>query len=467
VAFNHSYTFGFTTKPDSGDKNGLCTISNVVTNPSSFLIKTADNDPSDDNPADLNNFDTKDDNDRAVSTWAYSSDKQLLQPVSGYNWKWDWTIDDASVVHNLNIVGLKSNQIVVGGVSGVTDKGTKINATVDMAGFSNMTFSGNGLSGTSDVYVFLCSNPWPATLSGIWSPWTDTNQCQDASGNTITCSNYNYKFYYCRDAGLPGTADDLPAVANPALIIGSSAGDLICTDGSTCNSQGAACGTKGTCIWNVLKESYFFREAVPQAGEITDIQSTGAGGQIVLSWYSPVSVTAPVTSFKIYYGLASGNASSYITSLNLSEAHCNKVNNINYCSYNVGNLVDGQSYYFKVSSLTDKKAESPLSGSKAVTPTDTTAPAAPTGLTVALKDSKITITWKANTDDALYYRLFHGLFAGKKAADSVDSPNNTTSLTFDQSNYRAGDNYFYLAAIDKSGNVSATSDEVDLVIPAK
>ena len=560
VTFKNSYTYSFTTMSDNSGKNGLCTINNVVVNPDSFLIKTADNDTSDDNPGDLTTFDTKDDNDRAILAWAYSSDNQLLQPVSGYNWKWNWKIVDTSVVNNANINNLKTNQVVVRGVSGATDKSTKINASVDMSEFSNITNVGDGVSGTSEVYVFLCANPWPAEINGLWTPWVD--KCTDAAGQGISgCIDYNYKFYYCRDAGQPGTADDLPAVTNPALILGSS-GNLICSNnGNPCSGQGTACGTGGTCIWNVLKESYFFREAIPQAGEITDIRSTGVSGQIVISWYSPLSTLAPVTSFKIYYGLTSGNTSSYITSLSLSEAHCNISNNINYCSYLVGNLVDGQNYYFKVSSLTDKKAESPLSGGKEVTPTDTIAPAIPNwysvdpatsniarvmfwpskvnqhfdlskGLWVTDSDGKsgaeidkltycqkfypntifvesykletintwkaggnmgnytntvmsyrcvlstdpspvtisndsINITWVANTDDTLYYRLFHGILAGKKTADSVDSPNNTTSLVLDQSKYRVGDNFFYLAAIDKSGNVSDTSGEIKVVIPAK
>lgn len=467
VAFKNSYAFGFTTMSDNSGKNGLCTISSVAISPDSFLIKTADNDASDDNPGDTATFDKKSDNDRAVSAFAYSSDNQLLQPIPGYSWNWDWKIIDISVAEKLNISGLKSNQMVVKAVSGVTDKSTKIAATVNMTGFQNASFEGNNLSGTSELYVFLCANPWPMEINGRWNPWAD--KCTDSLGNSISgCLNYNYKFYYCRDAGEKGTADDLPAVADPALILGSS-GSLICsTNGNACGTSakaGDSCGSGGTCIWNILKESYFFREAIPQSGEITEIRSTGAGKQIFLSWKSPVSTVAPITSFKVYYGLTSGTASSYITSLTLSQASCNVQDNINYCSYLVNNLVDGEKYYFKVSALTDKKAESPLSGSKEVIPTDTTAPAAPTGLKVeATNDGKLTISWKANSDDALYYRLFHGIFSGKRASDSVDSPNNATSMTFNQSDYRAGDHFFYLAAIDKSGNVSPTSDEVKITI---
>jgi len=465
VYFKNAYAFSFTTMADSGGKNGLCTISDVVVNPDSFLIRSADNDASDDVPADAA-FDTKSDNDRVVAAYAYSSDKQLLQPITGYNWNWKWNIADPSVAQNLNITGLKSNQMVVGAVKGVTDKSTKITATVDMSGFSNAMLDGNGLSGASDLYVFLCANPWPMEVDGKWSPWVDTNSCKDASGNTIACTNYNYKFYYCRDAGVAGTADDLPAVTDPALILGTSGGDLICSsNGTACPSAGGACGVNGTCIWNVLKESYFFREAIPQAGEIWEIKSTGAGGQVAVSWYTPISTTAPVTSFKIYYGLAGGKSSSYITSLNLSEASCIVKDGKDYCSYAINKLTDGESYYFKVSAITDKKAESPLSGSKEAIPTDTTAPAKPAGLKATISGEQIKISWTANTDDTLYYRLFHGIFAGKKAADSVDSPNNVNNLVVNTSSYRVGDNFFYLAALDKSGNLSATSDEIKVIIP--
>ena len=463
VAFKNSYTFGFKTLGDNDSNNGLCTINKVITDPGSFLIKSADNDPSDDVPGSAN-FDKADDNDRLVSAFAYSADDQLLQPISGYMWNWNWRITDTSVANNLNITGLTNNEIVVGGVAGVTDKSTQVVATVNMLGFKNATFTGDGLSGVSDLYVFLCSNPWPAEINGKWNPWTD--QCTDAFGNNISgCVNYNYKFYYCRDAGKVGTADDLPAVTNPALILGSS-GNLICsTDGTSCSKQNAACGDNGTCIWNVLKESYFFREAIPTAGEIWEIKSTGASGQVSLSWYTPINVATPITSYKIYYGPTSGKASSYITSLSLKEASCKVKDNKNYCSYIISGLVNGQTYSFKVSALTDKKTESLLSGSKEIIPTDTTAPAQPTGLSAKLTDTKLIISWNANNDDTMYYRLFHGLFSGK-IAESIDTSDKTTSLSLDRSNYRSGDHFFHLAAVDDSGNTSLLSNELKVTIPA-
>jgi len=162
----------------------------------------------------------------------------------------------------------------------------------------------------------------------------------------------------------------LPAVIDPALILGSS--NLICSvGGAACENQNTPCGEGGTCIWNVLKESYFFREAIPQSGEITEVKSTGAGGQIAISWYAPINNLAPAASFKVYYGLVPTGTSSYVVPLTLAEASCNVNGDKNYCSYLVNGLIDNQKYYFKVSAISEKKAESPLSGSMEVIVTDT------------------------------------------------------------------------------------------------
>ncbi|MFH1225888.1 MAG: hypothetical protein V1684_01205 [bacterium] len=58
-----------------------------------------------------------------------------------------------------------------------------------------------------DVRVFDCANPWPALPDDIysWQPWQDD----------VT----NFQFYYCRDRGAIGTSDDLPALANPPVIV--------------------------------------------------------------------------------------------------------------------------------------------------------------------------------------------------------------------------------------------------------
>lgn len=484
ISFKNSYVFGFRTMDDKSGKNGLCSISRVQVAPSSFLINSIDNNPQDDNPL-TDEFDSIDDNDRLLTATAYSSDDQILQPVSGYYWNWLWDIDDTSVVEEVSGYKLKDNQFLVKSVSGATDKSTKISAQVSMKNFKtssgcssnncvcdgndcsnkccNATFDSENIEAESSAYVFLCANPWPSPKNGTWSPWYDVGTCRDSNQNIIPCANYNYKFYYCRDAGEPGTSDDLPVVSNPALILGPSSNLICSTDGSPCFNQGSTCGQNGTCVWSVLKESYFFREAAPKAGKINEILSTGLGGEVRLSWSAPISSDTPITSFKIYYGQNSSGATS-VKTLNLLEAKCSLGGSEHLCSYKIDKLENEKKYYFRVSALTDKKTESPLSGSLEVIPTDTTAPVKPAGLKLSASDDKIIVSWDHNKDDALYYRLFHGFFSSK-ISDSIDSAEKSNRIILNQSDYRAGGHYFSLSAVDSYGNISEKSNELKINIP--
>ena len=456
----------FSTLSDVASRNGLCAVSYVDVTPDSILINVSDNDTSDDNPG-SSSFDTKNDSDRALYAKAYSSDQQIIQPVPGYSWNWVWRVDDEGVVQSVPLTGLNAHQKVVRGVTGVTDQSTNVSVSVDMSNIKdNISTEGNGENDSTEVYVFLCANPWPTVRNGLWQPWYD--KCINRDGQIVPgCSNYNYKFYYCRDSGEPGTADDLPAVVDPALIMGSSGGFVCSTDNSPCSSVGSACASGGTCIWSVLKESYFFREAAPMAGEIWDIKSTGAGGEVQISWTSPLNMEAPITSFKLYYGPSSGNARSFVTTIAANSGACGTDNGKRTCSYTVGNLQNNEKYSFRVTALTDKLTESPLSGAREVIPTDTTPPMIPQGLEADLSGTQLTLSWKANNDDTLNYRLFHGIFPGKKAAESFDSQDRATKMTLDVSNYQVGSHYFYISAIDMSGNVSLTSPEIMVTITKK
>ena len=462
--FNNVYLSSFKTLDDKVQQNGLCEIDFVEITPDSVLLNNPDNDVTDDNP-ESPSFDTVADSDRAFYVNAYSDDGQVLQPVIGYYWNWRWSLMNNSVVETVPLSGLAANQQVVRSISGVTDDSTKINAMVDMEGIGdNIFFVGSGSDDSADIQVFLCSNPWPSVRNGLWQPWYDS--CRDRNGQIVPgCLDYNYKFYYCRDAGEPGTADDLPLVIDPALILGSS-GNLVCsTDNSPCSVSGAACGNEGTCIWSVLKESYFFREAVPLAGEIEEIKSTGKGGQLQLTWSSPLSLDFPIVAFKLYYGLAGSNRQSFIKTIPLDIASCSIIEQKQFCSYVVDGLIDGEKYVFRMTALTEKQAESPLSGAREAFSTDTTAPAIPQGLKAELLGNELTLSWTSNRDDTQYYRLFHGIFPGKRAAESFDSQNKATRITLETNNFQSGEHYFYLSAIDASGNISLSSSEIRVLIP--
>jgi len=485
--YKNSHIIKFTTISDQGSQAGICMVDHVAINPLSYLFKTTVNDLDENDNPNSSSFDTKTDRDKLFSTWAYSSDNQLLQPVTGYFWDWMWSIDGPDII-NLNDSGLSANSVLVIANEGVVDAESKINATMDMNRFLNTSIcnsdpncicqdadcldnccniysTGNEFDDDSNIYVFICQNPWPPVGSdGNWFPWGDN--CTNAIG---PCANYNYKFYYCRDAGGSTTLDDLPAIINQAVIRGQSSNLTCSSDKSSCDTLGATCGVDqngdgqpdGLCIWNILKESYFFQETILSAGEIINVVDQQTGGTVQIDWRSAAS---QVDSYKIYYVPVS-KGSMLVKEVKPADS-CSLVGTVYDCSTLVDGLTNGVSYIFKVSVISINKTESQLSNEKTATPTDKIPPAIPTGLQAELGDTTLKFTWTANNDDTLFYRLYRGIDSGLYG-ESFDSANQATSLTFNKSQFIAGDNYFALSALDVYNNESIKSTEITVTIPTE
>ena len=479
----------FTTLSDQGPSAGICAIDHVAVTPSSYLFKTTNNDL-DENDSDPNSatFDVASDRDKVFTATAYSVDNQLLQPVTGYFWNWDFAINNTNIAAISPVSGLPANRVLVTAQNGVTDGEAKITAKVNMANFLSGCTSGNcscqgtncanhccnaysggdGFNQSSEIYVFLCNNPWPPVASnGEWSPWMDN--CQGSVGGI--CDDYNYKFYYCRDNGSTGTTDDLPAIINQAVTRGSgsnlicSADKTPCPNGSVSNTT--KCGQDkngdgspdGLCIWNVLKESYFFRESIPTGGEITNVTNMLTGGTVKVEWRSEIGIA---DSYRIYY-LKSGKGSMLSTELKAS-AVCTPAGTINNCSTIISGLSNNIPYVFKVSAVSANKTESQLSDEKTVTPTDQTAPAVPSGFhPPVISGSSMKFSWLANTDDTSFYRLYHGIFPGQYG-ESFDSAKGATSMSLPADQFTTENNYFALSAVDASGNESAKTTGIYTII---
>lgn len=491
----NSQIIKFTTLSDQGSKAGICAINHVGINPESYLFKTTNNDL-DENDADPlhKTFDTKVDKDKVFSAWAHSLDDQVLQPVTGYFWDWNFVIDNPNIAAINSVAGLDRYKAFVSAQEGVTDSETKITASINMDRFTgancdsspncacqgancvnnccNAYSTGDGFNKIGNIYVFLCNNPWPPVdLNGNWSPWNDN--CQGALGGL--CANFNYKFYYCRDAGNETTLDDLPAIINPAVIRGQGA-SLVCSSDKTPCLPPANTNTKcgldqngdgqadGLCIWNVLKESYFFREAIPTSGQIIDALDQQTGQTVKVNWQAPAS---QVFSYKIYY-LKAGKGNMMVKEVTPAQA-CTTVGNLHNCSTDINNLTTGISYVFKVSVISVNKTESQLSNEKTATPTDKTPPGIPVGLQAELiASSTVRFTWDmAQTDpvnSGAFYRLYHGINSGQYG-ESFDAAVGASSLTLNQSQFPKGNNYFSSSAIDAYNNESGRSSEILVVIP--
>lgn len=473
-AYLNSYSFQFTTLSDQGVNSGICAIDRVVISPASYLFKTTVNDLNEQDASVGNStFDTVADRDKVFTAGAYSSNNQLLHPISGYNWNWDWSISDTNIAEFLNFTtDIPNNRKLVAAKANITDGQTKVNATINMDAYNpstgcgadcNAYFVGDDETKASDIYVFICNNPWPAVLAnGEWFPWNDA--AGNCSINPVNCQDFNYKFYYCRDAGAAGTLDDLPAIISAPVVSGQGSNLLCSSDRNPCNGEGTLCGNDsngdgakdGICYWNVLKESYFFREEILPGGEITNATSTGVSGEVKIDWQSPAS---GVGSYKIYY-LKSGRGTMLSQEFSANEK-CTPSGPNNNCTAIINKLVNDVPYVFKLTVISTNKTESALSNEKTAIPSDQTRPSKPSTPNVEISSSTVKFTWAANpvADKVIFYRLYRGVSSGLYG-ESFDSANKATSLTFDRNQFTPTLNYFALSAINASNHEGDKSNQV-------
>lgn len=224
-------------------KGDICQIDYTTITPSQYLFSTVTNDTSDDVYG-QSAFDSKDDRDKVFSASAYSSDNQLLNPVSGYSWTWEFNMADSSLVSTTSMP--VANKIIATVSDKISDAKTLLYTTVKMPS-NNQYFGGNGKKSSAELFVFVCANPWPRMKSnGTWSPWRD-----------IVSNPFQYDFYYCRDSGGPSKDDDLPEIDEAK--IANQSGEKICSNDSTrkCFTN-SDCADGAACIFSVLKEYYFF-----------------------------------------------------------------------------------------------------------------------------------------------------------------------------------------------------------------
>ncbi len=466
--YNNAYSFQFRTLSSQGVSAGICAIDHVSLKPESYLFKTTVNDLNEKDDNSDSSFDTVSDSDKVFTAGAYSFGNQLLSPVSGYNWEWNWVLGDPKVIGiSTSPTNLSSFNKLIVAQTGVTDSQTKLTAMVNMDKYTkncgttcNAFTVGDKELAASDIYVFVCANPWPAVnANGSWNPWSDAgNNC---SNNNGSCETYNYKFYYCRDAGGPGTSDDLPAISNNPI---SLSGNLLCnSNNAPCVSPAgvnSSCDNgKGVCVWSVLKESYFFREALPNGAVIKEIKDMQTGGAVQLKWESP---SAGISSYKIYY-LKSGKGAMLSKEFPAAQPVCAPSGQVFTCAAQIVGLVDGQEYIFKISAVSTNKTESSFSEELTVKSSDKIPPVAPSNFNATSTTAQFKFSWQADVDPNVFYRLYHGTVS-QKYGESFDSKPGASSLSLDKSLFKSKNNYFSLSAIDISKNESIKSSEKTLLI---
>jgi hypothetical protein len=447
ITYGNSYIWSFTTLSDQGSNHGVCKVDHIKVDPASYLFKTTKNDLSE-----ADNADSAADSDKIFIAKAKTSDNQTVVPMSDYAWDYGWSVLNGNIAQIVSVSDFAATGSLqlVRTQNNITDGRTVVRATAA----STVVPSGMppfSLTGDADIYVFVCQNPWPPVIDGLWAPWRDNSS--NCSGGATGCNNTNYEIYYCRDAGGSGTFDDLPAIVSSSTL--NLRQTLICSEGGApCAVQGAACGTTGTCEISVLKESFFFRAAVPDVSAITLAGSPDdAGGIANLHWndipVAAIPVGESLNAYKIYYGTASGKYAESLTA-SILDPHTAST------PFAVGNLKNNQKYYFSITAVFASGAESAYSNEIILTPADKNAPLAPGNLTATPTSTQAELSWDAVSGASSYVVYYGAISAIYGSSQNIGAETEViiTGLINGQTYY------FAITAKDKNGNESPYSNEV-------
>ncbi len=367
--------WSFTTKAETGSDQGICSVNSVAVEPVNYLFSTSVNDASDDGGSD-----DKDDSDKLYAALAKNINGQAVVAMPGiYDWSWSWKISNEVVAKIRGGQPESDSQTVE--AQNIQDDSTQIRAraTITKDSVNQPSSVGKYKEGQTNIYVFLCSNPWPPKQTdGSWSHWEDKRQNCTIGDNTANdCKDMGFSFYYCRDAGGPGTADDLPAVLSDRGIVLAPAGQTA-----------------------ILKEFYFFREDLPNVSAINlAISSIPAeGGKVRLAWSAITPASGEtMDSYIVYYGLAAGK-----------HTNSKKVAS-STPTVTIDGLINKTAYYFAATARYASGAESEYSNEVSATPLDLAGPSAPALIGIATSSSKIFLGWQDRSNgDAKSFIIYYG-----------------------------------------------------------
>lgn len=472
IYYQNSYIWEFNTQDVSSLGQGICTIDYVTLTPSSYLFQSTSNDINE-NDQDSNNlsFDSVKDRDKVYSAKAYSADNQILQPTAQYDWTWEWNIsnenilvfyDDENNDGESDIVdfSLEGNKRLVGARDGITDGQANISVSTVLS--SPYTTAGNNIFRTVPAYVMICNNPWPAFNGETWEPWKD----KEFNSENENVGQYNYEFYYCRDSGSQGTADDLPAFLSDRDVTRGNSLVRVCSNApsQTC-SISSDCPSGGLCLASFLKETYFFKERIPHFIENVSAQDNGTGGSLKISWESEKAL---VDRYKIYYSFS--NNSNQQEKIVNPEIECSDASDpTKYsCQINLDNLTNNQQYAIRVTAISENLAETNFSAVAFGTPTesgleqqDLNVPLNLQAEVLSTTSRTVKLTWEAPAGYSVSsYKVYRGVSSLNYGASFLTN-NSDTEITI---NLSSAPNDIYYLAISSIGLTSVESDKSSEVI---
>ncbi len=423
TSFKNSEIWAFTTGKD------VCALERVKVSPSFQLFQQAGQQGT-------------------LEASALDRSNRQIQPIAGvYGWNWAWSSDNADVAQVAQ-QGEPFQALATAGSKQDAQTLARAKATVTIDTLNQPSTVGQAREGTAQLRTFLCENPWPVYYAyppfppGYTWPWSDDNT--------------GIEFYYCRDKNAAGTVDDLPALLDEPV---TNEGDRkICMFGAnagrTCNSDANCNNIAGSCLPEVLKEFFFFREG--QSG-IPSIEGSvdPLGTKVTLQWAPVVNAV----KYKIYYGL---NPGQYVFTTEIPAQNKSEM------VKTIDGLANGLNYYFAVTALTSKNQESIFSNELKLKPADST-PAAVPNLQVSSGDGKISLFWQ-KVPDAVSYIAYIGANprgSGQYAISAVvrlDPGANQPNHIFSSAGSGGLNNdttyYVSVRSVDQYGNISDYAPEI-------
>lgn len=116
-----------------------------------------------------------------------------LEPTDAYDWEWGWSTNDTSGT----IMSVEGTDDEALATAEGQDGTAQVIATATIITDISDESVGTTVTDALVMEVFLCENPWVS------------------DGNyTYQEEVTNFSFYYCRDAGIDGTSDDLPLIGD-------------------------------------------------------------------------------------------------------------------------------------------------------------------------------------------------------------------------------------------------------------
>ncbi len=139
---------------------------------------------------------------------SYTGGVQEIAPIDGvYDWTWSsWETDDEAVLDVAqDEEGGNTATVTPAGENGTANVIATLAIQNNTAGIETES----EVSGSAEVSVLLCENPWPEIQ---YYPWTD-----DADGISAGSEEgigwTHFSLGYCKDSGSDGESDDLPGLS--------------------------------------------------------------------------------------------------------------------------------------------------------------------------------------------------------------------------------------------------------------